>query len=1042
VRTTRGGRFPSHRPSYPFGVPAVRSDAQREQSPRAGFVAGLLGVRTDEVERVRGLFRASLLLGMGLVLFYGSANAIFLTRYGIKELPWVYIANAFAVIGVGLAYGAWSTRVPVAQALVSLVAAMTVSVAGLWLWATISDARLVVFLMAMWFRLLFFFAVLGMWEIASAVFDIRQAKRLFPAVALGMMVGFVAGGAITPILSPLLGAVNLVGLAAVFLALYTLDFRRLLRVYNVGKGRDAAAVAPAGPKEILADRFSRRMVWMKTVTVLLMYLTEYVFYEQSARTFGSESALAAFLGVFMGAMTIVMVLVTGLLSGRYISRFGIRTSTMTLPLGMVLVALPAGLYGVAIGIDKVFFALVCVALATNHVLGNAVGEPASAVLFQPMPKDSRMRVRLAVHGWLGSVALMLSGLLLLAIDAAHLRSVAPVLFAVAAIGAAGVGIALVQYRDYLRALSNATTLGFARSGTDLFELLDDSYVTDGRTSDDPASALASTVLRRSTAADTLPRMLPALLGHPEGDIVGFALDVIVRRPDPALAGLLDATVERDDLPVGVRARALALLTALDPGGAEARVAARMRERSGHFALASALSVPALHDEAVVRLEALSRSADASERLTAAQVVGTTSAAGGALDAVLFALLRDEDNAVVDAALAASEGHLSRSLAEEVFRHVETPAHRGAAIRALASGGAVAAGVVDQAFGPIPDERAADLFRRVVSPQLEPGEIIRRSLHDRAPSTMRCAGYEALASHGSAPPIKPMLDADVRLLKIVVAAWRDCAEAPATVREGLREEFELARRSIFAALGVLHDSQRVRDIETLAHAGDDDERANAIEALDVLLDGDFRKTIVAVLEPLDLEEATVSVPDLEPPKPLDDTLRSLRDDPRLTSWSRQVMADALRHPDPADGGCMDPTIARILSLRGVEIFSTLSFESLTELAGLVRSYTAPAGSVIIELGSLGQELYAVINGSAEARTPDGRVRRLDEGSVFGELAVLDPGPRSATVTAVTDCELIVVPRTTLLALADRRPEVMAEIAKVLARRLATAPEVVS
>ena len=135
--------------------------------------------------------------------------------------------------------------------------------------------------------------------------------------------------------------------------------------------------------------------------------------------------------------------------------------------------------------------------------------------------------------------------------------------------------------------------------------------------------------------------------------------------------------------------------------------------------------------------------------------------------------------------------------------------------------------------------------------------------------------------------------------------------------------------------------------------------------------------------------------------------------------------------------MDPTIARVLSLRTIDIFSTLSYETLAELAGLVRTHLAAPGDVIIESGSVGRDLYALVRGDVEVTTDDGHVSRLSEGTVFGELAILDPAPRSATVVAVTDVELLVVSRATLLALADRRPTVMSEIARVLARRLRAA-----
>ena len=149
----------------------------------------------DEVDRVRRLVGASFLLGMALVLFYGSGNAVFLTRFEITALPWVYIVNAVVVIVVGLTYGAWSATVPVDRAARGPARAMSAQrvrplgvgdgVRGPTPWRSRWRS---------WFRLLFIFAVLGLWEIASAMFDIRQAKRLFAAVALGMMLAFVVGG--------------------------------------------------------------------------------------------------------------------------------------------------------------------------------------------------------------------------------------------------------------------------------------------------------------------------------------------------------------------------------------------------------------------------------------------------------------------------------------------------------------------------------------------------------------------------------------------------------------------------------------------------------------------------------------------------------------------------------------------------------------------------------------------------------------------------------------------------------------------------------
>lgn len=986
------------------------------------------------MERVRSLVSASFLLGLALVLFYGSANAIFLTRYDVSVLPWVYILNAITVIAVGLAYGAWSARVAVGRALVGLAVASTFTVAILWVWATVSNDRYVAFVLAMWFRLLFIFAVLGLWEIASAVFDIRQAKRLFAGIALGVMLGFVVGGAATPLLGTLIGTVNLVGLAALLFALYTLAFARLLRRYRIGARRDSAAVAPAGPVEILTDRYSRRMVWMRSVTILLAYLTEFVFYEQAAASFDTEESLAGFFGVFMGAMTVVMVLVTGLVSGRYIARFGIRSATLALPVAMLVVAAPAGLYGTAVGVDNVFFVLVCIALATQHIVGNAIGEPAGAVLFQPMAPVQRMRVRLAVDGWLGSIALLLSGVLLLALAAVDLGTVAPYLYAVAVIAAVGIAVAILQYRSYRDALRHATTLGFDGEVTGRFDPLDSAFIEEAVRSDDPGAVLATAGVLRSWAADPLKPVLPTLVEHSQADVVELALQAMAGDADPRDAPLVEFVLARDDLRPSTRSRALRLLSKLDSESADRHIRSLLAGTSADVALGAMLDDPERCSAGLDRLCELVASAHAVDRHRAAHVIEASFLDGAVTDSMVGALLRDADDSVVAAALAAAAGRLTTAMSGAAILLLSHPTHRRAAIQTLATVEPEMLASIEDALADLPDEVVAEVIVGVLGPRTDSATLVDRWLAPPGPSIVRRAAYRALGDDGHAVEIRGHLAADLELLNVVTSTHRAIAGTDGTLgaalRDAFREEFELGRGAVLAALGTEYGARRVRDIETLMRAGDDDDRANAIEALDVMLAADHRRAIVAVLEPTDVVEAARLATPLGLDTPV--VVDQLRTDPRFTSWTRLLLTAFYDHNH--GGPAMDPTIARVLALRRIDIFSTLSYESLAELAGLVRTHSASEGEVIIETGSMGEELYAIVSGDVEVVRDDGSLARLAEGTVFGELAILDPAPRSATVTAIGAVELLVVSRAVVLSLTDRRPTVMAEIARVLAHRL--------
>lgn len=1010
----------------------------QEDEQRAGPVASLLGVRPAEIPQVRGLMGVAFLLGTGLVLFYSSANAIFLTRYDITVLPVVYIVNAAAVILVGVIYGTLSKRTAPATALVRLTIALSTSVAGLWLWATLSDDRVVSFVLATWFRLLFIYAVLGLWEIASAVFDIRQAKRLFAAVALGMMMAFVIGGALAPAIGSAVGTTNMVGLASVFLALYSFRFSALLSTTSVAeRSADSAPAAPAGPREIVRDRYSRRMVWMKSVTILLLYVTEYVFYEQAADTFDSEVSLAGFLGVFMGLMTVFMVLVTGLVSGRYISRFGIRVATMTLPVGMVLIAVPSGLYGTLVAVDTVFFVLVAITLATDHVLGNAIGEPAGAVLFQPMPPERRMRVRLAVDGWLGSLALVVAGILLMVLNALDLDNVAPYMFLIAAVAAVGVLVAVLQYRDYVISLHEATTLGFGDTATGI-DPLDVDVLTDAAGSSDPGAAVAAAGLARALEHDDGTQLVAALLSHPDPDVVDLAIHDTARWDSAGTAAGLASVVERGDLPVQTRGRALVALARVDPAAAAAAAEQTDTPMRPHR-LAVGLVNPDTRAAAQAELCSMARAADPDDRLDACEAMRS----GRVVSEAIIPLVNDPDARVASAAIDATHGRVDTEVLGSLLEASANPELRRSAIGALGRvDGPVSALVAEH----LPD-MTTDLQTQVLTSvpvDAQAHTAIQRLLASPTPSTLRRAAYDALCPLPGAPEgfdAEHPVAMDLACADDAAQMRRELGAGFGALNAAMREEFALAQRAILGGLRLGTRAGRVDDIELLLDGDDEDDRANAVEALDVTIEGQLRRRIVDTLECLDVADAGALGP--EPTAAFARSrLAEVAGDPRWQPWTRTVAAEALDAIEalPDNETLYRETIpvtaltSTVLTLKSVDIFSTLPHDVLAQLAELGDRRSFGAGETIIERDTMGDDLYVLLAGEADVTTATEATHRLSERTVFGELAILDPGPRSATVVAATGVDVLVVDRRTLLTLTERRPSVMADIARVLARRL--------
>jgi CRP/FNR family transcriptional regulator, cyclic AMP receptor protein len=114
------------------------------------------------------------------------------------------------------------------------------------------------------------------------------------------------------------------------------------------------------------------------------------------------------------------------------------------------------------------------------------------------------------------------------------------------------------------------------------------------------------------------------------------------------------------------------------------------------------------------------------------------------------------------------------------------------------------------------------------------------------------------------------------------------------------------------------------------------------------------------------------------------------------------------------------------LAGIEIFELLQEEDRHALAEVVDCMKLKAGDVLFQAGDPGESLFIVRSGSIELFIKDTAGQKIvltvaEEGDLFGELSLLDSGPRTATAVALTDVELLVLDRDDLLLLFQKRPD---------------------
>jgi len=119
---------------------------------------------------------------------------------------------------------------------------------------------------------------------------------------------------------------------------------------------------------------------------------------------------------------------------------------------------------------------------------------------------------------------------------------------------------------------------------------------------------------------------------------------------------------------------------------------------------------------------------------------------------------------------------------------------------------------------------------------------------------------------------------------------------------------------------------------------------------------------------------------------------------------------------------------------VPLFAELSKRHVKRIADLMDEERYHEGAKVVREGEDGDSLYVLVEGQADVVRGDQTVDRLLPGDFFGEISLLDGGPRTATIVADTPITVLAIRRGPFNRMLTQEPEIAAKIMTALARRL--------
>ena len=274
-------------------------------------------------------------------------NSLFITTFGVSQLPYAFIAVAL-VAGVFIHfYSKFAARVRLTTLINNTFLASAVCFFGFWLFfSNALENAAIVYVFYVFGTIWGVVTVSQFWLLANELFDARQARRLFSILGAGSIAGGIFGGYLTNFLAPFTGTNNLllicIGFLAVCMALLFVIQKRNLK--HAGTRQQAerpkfSETKSAAQSTVQIVKNSRHLKYMASlvgVSVIVANLVDYQFSAVAAETIQNEDELTAFFGFWLSTLSICSLGIQFVLTGQILKRYGVGASLLFLPIGILV----------------------------------------------------------------------------------------------------------------------------------------------------------------------------------------------------------------------------------------------------------------------------------------------------------------------------------------------------------------------------------------------------------------------------------------------------------------------------------------------------------------------------------------------------------------------------------------------------------------------------------------------------------------------------------------------------------------------------------
>ena len=388
-----------------------------------------------------------------------EANTVFLEAFGADRVPFAMMVSGLVGILIAAIFGYFSKQLKLRpfgiMNLVVVLGAAVLVVGGLrFVERDYFDFATFVFA-GPWILV----TLLGFWATVKGFLSPSRGKQLRGLIELAL----VGGMAVAFFLSPLLLTAGFRIHEILYVSMGSTVLAAISQMYILARSGEQAGSyrnkgGSAGPIRLFSNRYTALMASFIFLGVTVSVLLLYQFLSVTQSRFPGGRELAEFLGLFLGTGIVLGWILKRILFHWIKSKFGIRITLLFLPVALLLLAIPASIFGEGYGyggsvqLFSYFFLLVVLSYLFSRSLKDSMEQPSMNVIYQTLNNKDRENIQSGIEGVFSQIGVFAAGLFLslfVMLQFVELYHVSYVLFILLLIWFV-VGISL--YKGYLRLL--------------------------------------------------------------------------------------------------------------------------------------------------------------------------------------------------------------------------------------------------------------------------------------------------------------------------------------------------------------------------------------------------------------------------------------------------------------------------------------------------------------------------------------------------------------------------------------------------------------